>query len=192
MVAFERAGKENTDAVLRIAVEAAAARGCAIVAASSTGDTVLRLLDALEAAGETLPVVMVGQVDGFPKPGENTLPAETRAVLEARGVRIVTAAHTLSGAERGISRKFGGVYPVELVAHTLRMLGQGVKVCVECALMAADCGSVEYGAPVVCVAGTGRGADTACVITPAYTADLFDTRVHEILCKPGLYKAAEA
>lgn len=135
---------------------------------------------------------MVGQVDGFPKPGENTLPAETRAALEARGVRIVTAAHTLSGAERGISRKFGGVYPVELVAHTLRMLGQGVKVCVECALMAADCGSVEYGAPVVCVAGTGRGADTACVITPAYTADLFDTRVHEILCKPGLYKAAEA
>ena len=84
-------------------------------------------MDALEAAGETLPVVMVGQVDGFPKPGENTLPAETRAALEARGVRIVTAAHTLSGAERGISRKFGGVYPVELVAHTLRMLGQGVK-----------------------------------------------------------------
>ena len=29
-------------------------------------------------------------------------------------------------------------------AHTLRMLGQGVKVCVESGLMALDCGSIEY------------------------------------------------
>ena len=54
-------------------------------------------------------------------------------------------------------------------------------------LMALDCGSIEYGRPVVCVAGTGRGADTVCILTPGYTASLFDTRVHEILCKPGLY-----
>ena len=39
----------------------------------------------------------------------------------------------------------------------------------------------------MCVAGTGRGADTVCVLTPGYTASLFDTRVHEVLCKPGLY-----
>lgn len=191
MVVFEKAGRENTEAALRIALEAAVSRGCAVVAASNTGETVERLLARMEETGAAVPVVLVGQVYGFAAPGKNAMPAGTRAALEARGVRIVTAAHTLSGAERGISRKFGGVNPVELVAHTLRMLGQGVKVCVECALMALDCGAVEYGAPVVCVAGTGRGADTVCIVTPGYTADLFDTKIHEILCKPGLYKAAE-
>lgn len=66
------------------------------------------------------------------------------------------------------------------------MLGQGVKGCVEIALMALDSGSIFYGRPVVCVAGSG-GAGTVCVITPDYIADLLNTRIHEILCKPGLY-----
>ena len=179
MVVFEKTGRENTDAALHIAIEAASSRGYGIVAASNTGETVDRLLTLMAEAGASVPVVMVGQVDGFAAPGKNALSPEMRRSLKARGVRIVTAAHALSGAERGISRKFGGTYPVELVAHTLRMLGQGVKVCVE--------SSIEYGRPVVCVAGTGRGADTVCILTPGYTASLFDTRVHEILCKPGLY-----
>ncbi len=187
MVVFEKPGRDNTEAALRIALEAATARGCAIVTASNTGETVDRLLRQMAETQAAVPVVMVGQVDGFATPGENALSAPMRASLEARGVRIVTAAHVLSGAERGISRKFGGAYPVELVAHTLRMLGQGVKVCVEIAMMALDCGSIPYGEPVVCVAGTGRGADTVCIVTPGYTAGLFETKVHEILCKPGLY-----
>lgn len=187
MVVFEKTGRENTDAALHIAIEAAVSRGYGIVAASNTGETVDRLLTLMAEAGASVPVVMVGQVDGFAAPGKNALSPEMRRSLKARGVRIVTAAHALSGAERGISRKFGGAYPVELVAHTLRMLGQGVKVCVESGLMALDCGSIEYGRPVVCVAGTGRGVDTVCILTPGYTASLFDTRVHEILCKPGLY-----
>jgi len=81
---------------------------------------------------------------------------------------------------------FSGVYPAELIATTLRMLGQGVKVSVEIALMALDNGAIEYGKPVVCVAGSGSGADTCCIITPSYTATLLETKVHEILCKPGL------
>lgn len=93
----------------------------------------------------------------------------------------------LSGAERGISRKFSGAYPVEIMAHTLRMFGQGTKVCVEIAMMALDNGAIELNKPVVCVGGSARGADTACIITPAYTADCLDTKIHEILCKPGLY-----
>lgn len=108
-------------------------------------------------------------------------------MLEAKGVRIVTAAHALSGAERALSRNFSGVYPVEIVAHTLRMLSQGTKVCVEIGMMAMDCGAVECGKPVVAVAGTGRGADTAVILTPAYTADFLSTKIHEMLCKPGLY-----
>lgn len=36
------------------------------------------------------------------------------------------------------------------------------------------------------VVGIG-GADTACVITPDYTAGFRNTKIREILCKPGLY-----
>lgn len=184
---FSKPGPENTGAALRIALEAAAQKNFDLVVASNTGSTVEALLALKNEVHTPVSIVMVGQVDGFSAPGTNALTAEKRALLEAQGVRIVTAAHALSGAERGISRKFGGVYPAELVAASLRMLSQGVKVCVEIAMMALDCGAISCGRPVVCVGGTGRGADTACIVTPAYTAGLFDTKINEILCKPGLY-----
>ena len=41
------------------------------------------------------------------------------------------------------------------------------------------------------VGGTGGGADTACVITPSYTASLLETKVNEILCKPALLPQEE-
>ena len=107
--------------------------------------------------------------------------------LEQQGATVVTAAHALSGAERGITKAFGSVHPVELMAYTLRMFGQGMKVCVEIALMALDCGSISYGRPVVCIGGSGRGADTACILTPSYSSSLLETKIHEILCKPALY-----
>ena len=72
------------------------------------------------------------------------------------------------------------------MANTLRMLGQGTKVCVEIAMMALDNGAIAYGRQVIAVGGTGRGADTICRLTPDYTADLLGTRIHEILCKPSL------
>ena len=125
-------------------------------------------------------------VYGIAEPGENELPEHVRKDLEAAGVTVVTAAHALSGGERGMSKRFGGVSPVEVVAYALRMFGQGMKVCVEIGLMALDCGSIPYGKPVVAVAGTAYGADTACVLTPAYTANLLDTKVHTVLCKPWL------
>lgn len=49
--------------------------------------------------------------------------------------------------------------------------------------------AAEIGAPaVVSLGGSSFGVDTAAVITPGYSADILDTRVHEVLCKPGLYE----
>ena len=50
--------------------------------------------------------------------------------------------------------------------------------------MALDAGKLPFGREVVAIAGTGRGADTAMVLTPAYTAQLLKTRIHELLCMP--------
>ncbi|MDR2784893.1 MAG: hypothetical protein LBB83_03150 [Treponema sp.] len=184
---FSSPGPSNTRAVMEIAAAEAVKRGIsAIVAASNTGKTVEVLLEETRRAGYTGALVCVSHVNGFVQNGENELDAAIRGRLEDAGVRICTAAHALSGTERGISRKFQGAYPVEIIAHTLRMLGQGTKVCVEIAAMALDGGYINYGRPVIAVGGSGKGADTAVILSPGYSHSVFETRVHEILCKPDL------
>jgi len=70
------------------------------------------------------------------------------------------------------------------VANTLRLFSQGVKVCVEIAMMAADSGLVPVDKPVVSVAGSHAGSDTAMVITPSTSNRIRDMKLHEILAKP--------
>jgi hypothetical protein len=182
---FYSPGTENTADTIRIAVQAAKEQQIShIVAASNTGETVLALVEEARKQSYDGKFVCVTHVYGFKEGGKNELPDENREKLEKQGVRICTAAHALSGAERGLSRKFQGVYPVEIIAHTLRMMGQGMKVCVEVAVMSLDAGHIPWGKPVIALGGTGRGADTAAVLTPGYSSSVLDTRIHEILCKP--------
>ena len=70
------------------------------------------------------------------------------------------------------------------MANALRMLGQGVKVGVEISCMALEAGMIPYDQEVIAVAGSGRGADTAIVISPAHSNNLFNTKVKEIICMP--------
>jgi hypothetical protein len=67
------------------------------------------------------------------------------------------------------------------------MLGQGVKVCVEIAAMACDAGLAPAD-DVICVAGTGQGADTACLIKADSSNRFFQIRVREILAKPREFR----
>ena len=70
------------------------------------------------------------------------------------------------------------------IADVLRIFSQGMKVACEITLIAADAGAVRTDEDVISIAGTGRGADTAIVLTPVYSHHFFDLRVKEILCKP--------
>ena len=78
----------------------------------------------------------------------------------------------------------GSRFCEEKKPHTLRMLGQGTKVCVECAVMALDCGAIQPG-PVVCVGGTGAGADTAWILRPAHAQNILDVKLDRLICKVG-------
>ena len=73
---------------------------------------------------------------------------------------------------------------MEIIAHTLRMFGQGTKVCVEICAMAADAGFVVTGEPVVAVGGSGRGADTAMVLRPQVSSNVLKTKIDRIICMP--------
>lgn len=187
MKIFETVCKENTKPAAEIAVRRAMELQTDIVLSSGTGESAREVLKAAEALGFTGKLVVVRSVSSAAANGVNRMAPETMEFLEEKGVRVISAAHALSAGERGLSTRFHGVYPLEIMANTLRMLSQGTKVCVEIAVMALDADAVPYKKPVVCIGGTGRGLDTAAVITPAYSANILDTVVHELLCKPGLY-----
>lgn len=177
---FEKPGKINTDQTLSLARERCRALGIdEVVVASTTGDTAYKALEIF--AG--LKLVVVTYHCGFREPFRNVMDDQVKLDLVERGASVVAATHALSGVERAVAKKHSGVYPALLVADTLRLFGQGVKVAVEIAIMAADAGALS-GADIVSIGGTGRGADAALVLKPANQSDLFDMRIREVICKP--------
>ena len=180
MIGFDAVGRANTDATLAIALEAAEQYGIRrLVVASSEGETAKKLL------GCGRDVVIVTHQAGFLKPGIQEFPEALRRELTNAGMRVLTTTHFFAGANRAVNRKFGGVYPAELMAHTLRILGQGFKVCVEVAVMALDAGLIPYMEPILALGGTGGGVDTALIMRTAHAARILDCRIAEIICKPS-------
>ncbi|EYE88326.1 hypothetical protein Q428_08440 [Fervidicella metallireducens AeB] len=176
---FESAGKLNTQKTIELAIKASMDRNIQdIVVASNTGYTA-EFLKGLDKN-----IVVVTHVNGFKEPGVMEMPRETIEKLKGYGFNVYTGTHVLSGAERGLSRKFTGVYPVEIIANSLRMFGQGVKVAVEISVMALDAGLIPYGKDIIAIGGTGYGADTAVILRPSHAATILDTKVKEIICKP--------
>ena len=131
-----------------------------------------------------LSVVCVTHQVGFKTPGVDEMSARTRARMAEAGVQVLTTTHLFGGVDRALRLRFNGYYPPEIIADSLRMFGHGVKVCIEIAVMALDAGLIPHGVDVVCVGGRARGADTACVIRPAHSLSVFDTRVRELICRP--------
>lgn len=183
---FERPGPENTPDAARFAVERAQALGLeTVVVASTSGRTALQFLEAMMDTG--LRLVVVTHVVGFRAPGEWEFDEETARTLRMAGAMVVTGTHALSGVERAFSSspKVGGGSRAEAVAEALRrLIANGLKVAVECTLIAADQGAVPIDREVVACGGTGSGADTVVVIRPAGTGRFFDCQVREIVAMP--------
>ncbi|MFH0815499.1 MAG: pyruvate kinase alpha/beta domain-containing protein [Methanobacteriota archaeon] len=181
MKVWEKPGPENSEKTVEAAVERAAELGIKeIVVASATGKTAVMAMKAFKGSK----VVVVTHHAGFAKPWQQEMKESVMDGLADHGAIIVTGTHALSGIERSFNSKFQGIYPTQIVAETLRLFGQGVKVCVEISVMAADAGELS-GGPVIAIGGTGSGADTAAVLTPAHANRFLDLRVNEIICKPA-------
>jgi len=183
---FEKPGADNTQDTVQFAIERAKElRIKTIVVASTSGKTAQVFFDAM--AGSGINLVVVTHVVGFSKPGEWEFSAEVADTLQKKGVRIITGTHALSGLERALSRspKVGGGSRTEAIAEALRrIVAVGLKVAVECVLIAADQGSISISEEVIAVGGTASGADTVCVIRPSYSANFFDLQVREIVAMP--------
>ncbi|UCC68018.1 MAG: hypothetical protein JSV79_13055 [Armatimonadota bacterium] len=105
--------------------------------------------------------------------------------MEKAGVKLVCGTHALTGGvDRAIRAKFEGYPPSAVMAETLYLFSQGMKVCVEIIAMACDAGMVPEAVQVVSCAGTGHGSDTAIAATSAASANLFDMDIHRVLAMP--------
>jgi hypothetical protein len=183
---FEKPGAVNTKDAARFAIERAKELNIrTILVASTSGKTAQVFFEAMKGSG--IELVVVTHVVGFSKPGEWEFSKEIADSLLKQGVRVVTTTHALSGLERALSRspKIGGGSRSEAIAEALRrVVAVGLKVAVECVLMAADQGAIDINEEVIAVGGTASGADTVCVIRPAHTSGFFDVQVREIVAMP--------
>jgi len=179
---FEKPGKSNTEKTLELAFARGNELGIdEVVLATSKGDTAYKALDIFSS----FKITAVTYHCGFKEPFKSVMPHGVRTDLEQKGVNVISATHALSGVERSLYNKFSGAYPVLIIADTLRLFGQGTKVAVEVAIMAADAGALT-GQDIVSIGGTARGADAALILKPANQSNLFDMRIREIICKPRL------
>lgn len=180
-------GDENTARTLSLAKARADELGIkTVVVASTVGDTAVKAVNVFKG----FKVIIVTHVTGFREPDTQEFTAENRKIVEKKGGIIVTAAHAFGAIHRSLGATGGPPIPTsaigDIVAMTLRTLGQGMKVVCEIAVMAADAGLVRTDEEIISIAGSGRGADTAIVLQPSNVHRFFNLRVKEIICKPRL------
>ena len=179
---YPKSGKVNTRDVLQAVGRRAAELAIeTILVPSVSGKTAMM---ANEIIGNSARIIAVTHVTGFEGPNIQEMSARSRSRLESAGVHIVTSQHAFGGVGRAVRNKLGTYQVDEIMAWTLRTFGQGTKVAVEIALMAADAGLVRTDNDVISMGGTGEGVDTALVVRPANSFRFFELKVREVICKP--------
>ena len=179
---FPETGYSNTKAVLEaVARRARDSKIKKVVVGTCSGRTAIKARKMLDAG---LQIIAVTHVTGFYEPDSQELKEENRRELLASGVEVLTCAHAFGGVGRGFRNKTGTYQTDEVMAYTLRMFGQGTKVAVEIALMAADAGLIRTDEDIISIGGTKTGADTALVVKPSTSAQCFDLKIREVICKP--------
>jgi hypothetical protein len=183
---FDKAGgSQNTTKTLMLARQRAEELGIkTVVVASTLGGTAFNALDVFQGYR----IIVVTHATGFREANKQDFSEENRKIVVSKGGIVLTMTHAFGGIQRALSSGSNPSPPShaigDIVAMTLRTFGQGMKVALEIAAMAADAGLVRTDEEVISIGGTGRGADTAVVLKPDNVHNFFKTRVKEIICKP--------
>ena len=211
---LDRPGPVNTGTVVDV-IKEAAARADAIVVASITGDSALKIVDAAgskKVVCVTCPQGMAWETDGmetgvfagipelrdirdaWKSEGRQRIPMEispeNRTRLERKGIAIIRGTIPFFGPSLSMRIHLGHISSLDIMAKTLELFSPGTLVGMECVLMAVDAGILPEGIPVICCAGTERGLDTAWIVRSATSANIFHPdqgfRFIELLAKPGI------
>ena len=189
-VYFDNPGVENTDQTLKLAKERAQQLGIkTILVASTTGRTAAKAVEVFKG----MKLIIVRHSTGFREANAQEFLEDNLKVVQSNNVPVLTAAHAFGGLSRSMRQGDVVAAPAtyvvgDIVASTLRVFGQGMKVACEIAVMAADAGMIRTDEDIIAIAGVGRsgGADTAAVIKAEPAHRFFDLKVKEVICKPRL------
>ncbi len=180
---FEKEGEDYTDELISAVKDKLESSNDIkrVLIASSSGKSALKLYDAI---GDDVEIINVTHHMGFSGPNESDISDEMIEKLEAVGIKTYFGGHAFSGAARGVTNKYGGYSPLDVVADTLRMFSHGIKVSAEISIMAADAGLIPVGEEIIAIGGRGHGVDSAVILTPVNAKNLFDLEFHEIIAMP--------
>ncbi len=182
-VYFKQTGDSNTARALEMAYARAKALNIDMVlVASTSGKTGIETVNSMK----DLNIIVVSHSFGFKAPNTQEMSYTNLTQIESGGGKVLTCSHAFGGVNRGIRKKWGTYQVDEVVAQTLRIFSEGMKVAIEIAIMAADAGLVRTDKPVISIGGTGNGADTAIVLVPANSQNFFDMEILEIICMPSV------
>ena len=184
---FDDAGKwkQNTAAVVDVvACELKSSRIRHVVTATCTGYTGAQFAPVAEG-NPKVSFVGVGMAPAIDKMYDVKWNARYGKIMEQAGVQFIRGTHVLTGGvDRALREQFQGYPPGAVMAQTLYLFSQGMKVCVEIIAMACDAGLLPEGKQVISCGGTGNGCDTAIVTTSAASANLFKMKIHRVLAMP--------
>lgn len=180
-VYFDKPGEQNTSEVLGIAKQRAKELSIkTVLVASTTGSSAVKAVEQLPG----LRIIVVTESVGIRQSNIQEFTDESRRIVENRGGVILTTSHAFAGLSKAMRDKFKTITIGDIVANTLSIFGQGMKVACEISIMAADCGLIRTDEDVIAIAGTSKGIDTAIVLRPDNSHHFFDIKIKEILCKP--------
>lgn len=183
---FEKPGPHNTDKALKIAKKYADEYSIKdIVIASTSGTTAEKITEFFNPNEYNLMVVTHSYYfvnDTI----RQEFPEDKMDSLKKKGLKFHIGTHSMSGIERGLRIKKEAWIFVDLLAKMIgSQFSQGTKVCIEISATICDAGLIpDLNRDILAIAGTGRGADTVCLIKPAPTSEFKELRVKAILAKP--------
>lgn len=171
---FENPGEANTQAVIEVVAKRAEETDVkAIVVASISGKTAIKLAECLKERGLGVKTVCVSGPPSWEKYPEYKFPLiseERRSKLKALGVQIVdwveepfksvTFRNWWEKETIEVEQPEADLFWMTLIC----VGGHGFRTAVEVIFMAVEAGIIMVGERVIGVAGTGEGADSAVVM----------------------------
>lgn len=118
---------------------------------------------------------------------KSAVSSEEFSVLAAKYTRdnllLLHGNHKLKGLEQSSSDRFSTHFPVEIFAHTAKMMTLPLQKCLAISVYVLEKKMINYGETVLATAGEESGLNTVALIRPAYYRNLIDSKIVEIICK---------
>lgn len=181
---FKEKGPENTKKCFELVSERMEKLDIEeVVVATTTGKTGAEAVKFFE--NKEKEVTAVSHQYGYKEDGKIKLKDQYRDIMEkSENASLVITPDLLTRIPKIIRNKYGGRTYLDLIADTLRMFSQGMKVCIECVSQAADTGKIPANEEIAAIAGTVEGADTGIILESKHSNKMLDTDIREIICMP--------